>query len=170
MIWVNIIAILVLFFSLIGGLKEGAVRTFFSLIALIIAIPLTGLSYHLVANVLSFLPGENWENFVGFFIALALISIILYFVFFLPRRYLQKIWHKGLLFRLVGSALNIFNAAIGMVIFTLLIRAYPIFSWLEEAVAGSSVLNWLVASLGFVQSMLPEIFQDLAPAVVAGLF
>ena len=157
--WVNILAVLILFFSLIGGLKEGAVKSFFSLIALIIAIPLTGISYHLLTNVLSFLPGENWEHFIGFFITLALISIVLHLVFLIPKKFAQKAWNKGVLFRLMGGALNIFNTTIGMVLFTLLIQTYPIISWLEQAVTDSSVLTWLVVHLNFVQTMLPEIFQ-----------
>ncbi len=168
MIWVSTIAILILFFSCIGGLKEGAVKNFFSLIALIIAIPLTGLSYRLLATILSFLPGEDWENFVGFFIALALISIVLYFIFLLPRKFIQKAWNKGVLFRLIGGALNIFTSAIGMVVFTLLVRAYPIIGWLEQAVTGSGVLTWLVVHLSFVQAMLSEVFQDAAATLVAG--
>jgi len=167
MIWVNIIAGLILFFSLIGGLKEGAVRNFFSLIALIIAIPVAGVSYRLLANLLSFMPGENWENFVGFFITLALISVILYFVFLLPRRFIHKAWNKGLLFRLLGAALGLFNAAIGMVVFTLVLQAYPIFGWLEEAVTASGILSWLVVHLGFVQAMLPQLFQHAATTVLA---
>jgi len=159
MIWVNILVGLVLFFSFLGGLKEGAVKPFFSLIALLIAIPLTGISYRLLATALSFLPGEDWENFVGFFVTLAMISIILYFVFLLPRKLIQKTWNKGVLFRLIGSALNIFNSAIGLVVFTLLVRAYPIFGWLERVVTDSSVLTWLVVNLSFVQAMLPEVFQ-----------
>ena len=59
MTWISILAALVLFFSFIGGLKEGVVKSFFSLITLIITIPLTGVSYRLLANILSFLPGEN---------------------------------------------------------------------------------------------------------------
>ena len=157
--WVSILAVLVLLFSFIGGLREGAVKSFFSLIALIITIPLTGVSYHLLANILSFLPGDNWENFVGFFVTLAVISIALYFVLLLPRKFAQKAWNKGVLFRLIGGVLNIFNAAVGMVVFTLLIQVYPIISWLEQAVAGSGVLTWLVVQLGFVQAMLPDIFQ-----------
>ena len=160
MIWVNILAVLVLFFSFIGGLKEGAVKSFFSLIALLIAIPLTGISYRLLVTALSFLPGENWENFIGFFVTLALISIILFFVFLLPRKLIQKTWSKGVPFRLIGGALNIFNTAIGIVVFALLVRAYPIFGWLEQAVTDSSVLTWLVVNLSFVQAMLPEVFQD----------
>jgi len=157
--WVSILAVLILLFSFIGGLREGAVKSFFSLIALIIAIPLTGVSYHLLVNVLSFLPGDNWENFVGFFVTLALISIVLYFVLLLPRKFTQKAWDKGVLFRLIGGVLNILNSAVGMVVFTLLIQVYPIISWLEQAVTGSGVLIWLVMQLSFVPAMLPEIFQ-----------
>ena len=165
MIWVSIFASLILFFSFFGGLREGAVKSFFSLIALLIAIPLAGISYHLLANLLSFIPGENWENFIGFFIMLALISVILHFVFLLPRRFIQKVWKRGLLLRLIGAALNIFNAAIGMVVFTLVLHVYPIFGWLEQAVSGSGVIIWLVSHLSFVQAMLPELFQHTATMV-----
>ena len=165
MIWVNIVAVLILFFSFIGGLKEGAAKSFFSLVALLIAIPLTGVSYYLLANILSFLPGESWQNFVGFFVTLALISIVLHFALFLPRKLTQKVWNKGVLFRLTGGTLNIFNAAIGLVVFTLLLQAYPIIGWLERVVTGSSVLTWLVVHLSFVQAMLPKIFQDAAITV-----
>lgn len=164
--WVNIIASLILFFSLIGGLREGAVKNLFSLIGLLIAIPLAGISYHLLANLLSFIPGEDWENFISFFIILALISVILHFVFLLPRKSLQKVWKKGVLFRLIGGGLNIFNAAIGLVVFTLVLQAYPISGWLERAVMGSGVLNWLVVHLSFVQAMLPALFRQAATPMV----
>ena len=144
MVWVSILAVIILVISFLGGLKEGAVKNIFSLIILIIAIPLAGLSYHLIASLLSFLPGTNWENFVGFFIALALISVILHFIFLLPRKFLQKIWRRGLLFRLLGGVINLLNASIGMVVFTLVLGAYPVFEWLEQAVLNSGVLTWLV--------------------------
>jgi uncharacterized membrane protein required for colicin V production len=164
MIWVNLIAVLILIFSLVGGLREGAVRQFFNLVALLIAIPLTGLSYHLLANLLSFLPGENWENFIGFFITLAIMSVILHLIALLPRKIVQKIWRGGLLFRLLGGALNVVNASIGMVVFTLVLLAYPIFDWLERWVAGSGVLISMVNIFAFVQSMLPQVFQSAAVA------
>ena len=91
MILVDILAVIILLLSFFGGLKEGAVKQFFSVVALIIAIPIAGLCYRLIAAILSFLPGENWENFVGFFIALALISIILHLIFLLPRKIIQKV-------------------------------------------------------------------------------
>jgi len=168
MILVDILAVIILIFSFLGGLKEGAVKHFFTLIILIVAIPLAGLSYHLIAAILSFLPGTNWGNFIGFFIALAIISVILHFIFFLPRKITQKIWKKGALFRLLGGALNIVSASIGMVVFTLAVGAFPVFGWLERALTNSSVLAWLVEHLSFVQAMLPEAFRNAATLVVTG--
>ena len=121
-----------------------------------------------MATVLSFLPGENWGNFVGFFITLAVISVILHFVVLLPRKLIQKIWKRGLLFRLLGGALNTFNASIGMVVFALVLLTYPVFDWLERAVAGSSVVSALVQALGFVQALLPTVFRDVADLMVSG--
>ena len=169
MIWVDILVSIILFFSFFGGLKEGAVKNFFSLIVLIIAIPLTGLSYHLIAAIFSFLPGTNWENFIGFFITLGIISVILQLVLLVPRKIIQKIWNKGTFFRFLGGILNVLNAGIGMVVLTLVLGAYPIIEWLERVVASSSVLAWLVEQLSFVPAMLPEIFQDATEIVAVGL-
>ena len=71
-------------------------------------------------------------------------------------------------FRLIGGALNLVNASIGMVVFTLVLLAYPIFDWLERAVANSGVLASLVEIFGFVQAMLPSVFQSAAGLMVAG--
>ena len=168
MILVDILAVIILILSFLGGLKEGVVKHFFNLIVLIVAILVAGRCYHWIAIVLSFLPGTNWENFIGFFIALAIISVILHFIFLLPRKIIQKVWRKGALFRLLGGALNIVSAGIGMAVFALAVGAYPIFGWLEGAVTNSSVLAWLVEHLSFVQSMLPEAFQNAANLVVTG--
>ena len=168
MVLVNILAVIILILSFLGGLKEGTVKQFFSLVALVIAIPVTGSFYYLIATILAFLPGTNWEKFVGFFITLAIISVILHFIFLVPRKITQKIWKRGALFRLLGGLLNALNASIGMVVFTLVLGAYPIIEWLERAVTNSNVLLWLVEHLSFVLAMLPEVFQDVATLMAAG--
>ena len=162
---ISIIVLIILVISFLGGMKEGAVKNFFSLLALIIVIPLTGLSYHLIAIILAFLPGINWENFLGFFITFGIISVILYFIFLLPRKITQKIWKKGILFRLLGGALNLIGTIIGMTVFVLVLRAFPIFDWLERWVSNSGVLMSLVEAFGFVQAMLPEVFRQVVTTV-----
>jgi uncharacterized membrane protein required for colicin V production len=165
MIWVSVIAVLLLLFSVFQGFKEGAVKQFFTLLATLIAIPVAGISYKVLADWLSFIPGENWENFVAFFIMLAVVNIILYFVFLLPGRALKKAWPGGLYFCVFGAIFNLVNAAIGMVVFALVLHAYPIFGWLERAVSSSGVIVWLVSLFSCVQAVLPEVFWQAATMV-----
>ena len=163
--WVDIVVIIILVLAFIGGLKDGAVKSLFSLVALIIAIPLTGISYRLIAAILSFLPGTNWENFLGFFITMGIIIAILQLVSLIPRKFIHAIWKKGCLFRLLGGFLNAFGTSIGMVVFTLVVVAYPIFDWLERWVISSGILMWLAESYGFVPAMLPEVFRQVVTTV-----
>jgi uncharacterized membrane protein required for colicin V production len=157
---ISIIAGFILFFSFIGGFSQGAVKSFFSLLALFVAIPIAGLFYHAFARLLGFLPGQNWENLIGFFIVLGIASIILHFIFFLPRKIMENIWHKGLFFRLIGGFLNLLGAAISLVILTLVISAYPAWTWLEPAMNDSGVIIWVVNHLTAIQSMLPEVLRS----------
>ena len=159
MIWISIIAGLILILSIISGIKDGAIKSGLSLIVTLIAIPIAGSLYTMLARLLSFLPGDNWDNFVGFFIVLGLISVILQLLLLLPRKLIQKIWSKGFFNRLIGGILSLANAAIGLVVFALVLTAYPVWNWLVQAVTGSGVIIWLVTHLGFVQTMLPELFR-----------
>ncbi len=166
---VSILAVVILIISFFGGMKEGAVKQFFSLAILLVAILLAGISYRLIALILSFLPGENWENFIGFFIALALASVILHFMTWIPRRIVQALWKKGLIFRLVGGVLNLIQVSIGLALLTLVITVYPIWGWLVEAITGSGVMMGLLERFSFVAGMLPEVFRSTAQAVTSGL-
>jgi len=165
MILVSIIAVLALLFSIIWGIKEGAVKQFFTLLSTLIAVPVAGLSYQVLAGWLSFIPGDNWENFIAFFIMMAVVSILLYFVFIIPGRMFKKSWNVGVPFAVLGAVFNLFNAAIGMVVFALVLHAYPIIDWLEGAVSGSGVMVWLVSLFSFVQAVLPEVFRQVSSMV-----
>ena len=165
MVWVSLFIVFILLFSLLAGLKEGAVKHFFNLVAVLIAVFIAGLTYYLISVLLSFIPGENWENFLGFFITLAIIIAILQLAFFLPRRLIQKIWKRGLLYRLLGGVLSVVDASIGLVVFALVLFAFPIFDWLGRWVAGSSVMSFLVQVFGFIQVLLPAEFLASANMV-----
>jgi uncharacterized membrane protein required for colicin V production len=158
MIVVSIIAVIILILSVFNGFREGALKQIASIISLLAAIPLAGLCYNWLASLFSGLGGENWENFLGFIVTMVIIMVLIQLALWLPRRHFEKGWNEGAIFRLVGSALGFFNAAIGMVVFAIVLNAYPIFDWLQSAVSGSGVINWLDSWLGFVQSWLPAAF------------
>ena len=162
---VSLFVLFILLVSVFAGLKEGAVRHFFNLVAVLVAIYIAGLAYHLISGLISFLPGENWGDFIGFFITFAIVTALMHLAFLLPRRIIQKIWKRGLIYRLLGGALNAVNASIGLVVFALALFAFPIFDWLARWVAGSSVMSSLVNVFGFIQALLPEVFRAAATVV-----
>ncbi len=162
---VSLFVLFILLVSVFAGLKEGAVRHFFNLVAVLVAIYIAGLAYYLISGLISFLPGENWGDFIGFFITFAIVTALMHLAFLLPRRIIQKIWKRGLIYRLLGGALNAVNASIGLVVFALALFAFPIFDWLARWVAGSSVMSSLVNVFGFIQALLPEVFRAAATVV-----
>lgn len=166
--WFSVIVGLILFISFLSGLKEGAIKGFFSLVALIISLLTAGATYQLLASLLSFLPGENWENFFGFFIMFGIINAILLLIFLIPRKVLGEIWKGGFFFRLIGGVLHLLNAAIGFVVLGLVLMAFPFWGWLRDVVVGSSVVNWLVTNLTFVQFLILDIAHKAAGSM--GIF
>lgn len=140
----------------VSGAKQEFSKSASAMMAHLIAIPLAGISYQLLAALLSFLSGDNWDNLVGFFAAKYLIIIILYLSFlFFVKRFNRKAWKKGILTKLAGGTITAFNSAIGLTTLTLTIEAYPVSGWFGEVILGSSFLDWLVSSLSFVRLMLP---------------
>lgn len=158
--WVDVIIILVLIFSLIGGIRTGAVSALFSLVTTILAILITGAFYGIVASWLAFLPGENWENFFGFLITLIIVSIILSLVFLIPRHLLKTLWSGGFLSGIIGGVLGVVNSGIGVFVFALLIQTYPLFEWLRAILTDSTVLTRLMLHLDFMRLLLPAVFQS----------
>jgi uncharacterized membrane protein required for colicin V production len=166
MIIIDVIVSLILFFSFIGGIMQGAVKSFFSLVTLIIAIPLAGQYYPFFANLLRFLPGQNWENFFGFIIVLIIATIVLSFIFYFPRQLTEKSWSGGFFFRIIGGLLNLLGSSIGFVMLTLLISAYSVWDWLQQAMVNSVVISWLVSHLAFIQTLMPEIMRNTLPPTI----
>jgi len=160
MIWIDIIVTLILIFSFIGGLRAGAMRSLFSLIALFIAIPVAGLFYQYIADLLDFIHNSIWQNFLGFFITFVIISIILAIIFFIPGRMLGGIFDKGLLSPLLGGVFSVIATCVSLVLFRIVVDTYPIFDWLDYVLASSSIINWLALYLDFIRLMLPEAFRN----------
>ena len=166
MYWVDILLVLFFIIILLGGVKDGAVKAFFSLVTTFVAVPLAGVSYGIITGWLGFLPGENWESFFGFFITLGIISAIVSLLLLIPRKFIKKMWRKGCVFRLAGGLLNLFNTGVGLTVFTLVLLAYPFWGWLARVVSGSAILMWLADSWGFVAAMLPEVLRQ-APQMLS---
>jgi uncharacterized membrane protein required for colicin V production len=157
--WFDFLVLIILAFSLVGGVIQGAVKAASSLASLIIALPLTAYSYHWLASLLSFLPGEDWPNFLGFFITLGVIIVVIQLILFLPRKLIGKIWTGGIFFRLLGGIFGLLGSCIGWVVFATVVQANPIFDWMAGWLSGSNVISSLVTIFSFIQPLLPEAFR-----------
>lgn len=63
--------------------------------------------------------------------------------------------------------MNWIDLGLGLVVFCLVVIAYPIFDWLRLGLLESTGLKWLIASVSFVPSMLPEEFKAAARLLTA---
>lgn len=161
MIWIDLIVVLILAFSFFAGLKGGAINGFFSLLIMIIAIAVAGNFYSIPASWLSFLPGQDWENFLGFFIAFVIVSIILSLLFWIPRHFINFAWNSGCVFRILGGIFTLVSSALGLALLVTLFKTFPISPWLNDLLADTTILSWITENLNFVwYLLLPEAFQS----------
>ncbi len=165
MIWVEVIISLILIFSFIGGLREGAIRGFFSLLSLFICIPATGFLYIYLADVLTFIWSDNWRYFIAFMGVFIILSIVIALILLIPGRMLGMVWRRSPLQIILGGIFNLAASAISIVLFRIVVHAYPVFDWLDYALSGSVVVSWLTTYLGFIAMMLPEVFRHGASYV-----
>jgi uncharacterized membrane protein required for colicin V production len=163
----DIIVALVLAFSFIGGLKGGAIKEFFGLAAFLIALLLVGTFRGYFNGWFSFVLDKNWRAIISFLVTLAIISILLHILFWLPRHLLEKIWEGGFLWSLLGGALNSMNSALGLVLLVELLDTYPALGSLDALLSASHVVDWLVNTFGaFVISLMQLVNYTLPLASI----
>lgn len=155
---IDIIVALVLIFSFIGGLRGGAVKQFFGLLAFIISMPLTGIFLSYVLPWFSFVNDSAWRAFLAFLVTMGIIMLILNLIFWIPRHLLDKVWNGGFFWSLLGGVFGLLNSALGLVLLVNLLDLYPVWPWLDTVMSSSGVLNWLVNTFGpFVLSLLKSV-------------
>jgi hypothetical protein len=99
--------------------------------------------------------------FFGFLVTIIVVSIVLSLIFIIPRQVLKTIWSGEGFFGLVGGVFNVFNTALGLVVFMILLQQYPIMPFLNNLLAKSSILTWLWANFGFIYLLLPVAFRGI---------
>lgn len=152
---VDIIVALILVFSFIGGLREGAVREFLNLLALLIGLALTGLFMGYVVAWFVFVWDMNWRYLFSFVTTLLLIMMVLGLLSWPLRALIEKGWNSGPLWSMLGGLFGLVSSAIGLVVLVTLFEVYPVFPWLNSIFLSSQILNWLVSTLGSVLMAMP---------------
>lgn len=147
---IDVIVVLILVFSFLGGLKEGAIKEFLGLLAFVISLPLAGLCVGFVSGWLSFVPDLTWRGLLAFLLAMGIIIIILHIIFWFPQNLLDKVWSGGFAWNLLGGVFGLANSVLGLVLMVHLLDFYPVFSWLSTILKTSNILSWLDVAFGGV--------------------
>ena len=151
---IDILVGLIFLLTLITSYKEGLVKNTAAVISSLLGFFLAARSYSVLAGVLSFLPGNDWENFIGFFVIALLFNIVIGLILIPARAWYEKNLEDSFVTNLAGSFLGVINLAVGLTIFALSVKAYPVNTMLENIVYESGAFLELTDSFGFLRLLL----------------
>lgn len=142
--------------TLVTGYREGLARSSSSLISSLLGFFFAGKTYSVMAGVLSFLPGTGWENFIGFFVVALFFNVVIGLILIPVRVRYDRKTEKSFSTNLAGSLIGVINLAIGLTVFALAVKVYPLTGLLEEVVNESSVFKELTGNFGFIRLLLSD--------------
>ena len=154
--WLDIVILVIVALSVFTGLKNGLIKTAFSLAGLIIGIFLAGNYYLDLAEVLSFIPNESLAQVLAFIIILSLVSVVASLLAMI----LKKVAHAVML----GWVDRLGGAGIGFVLGAISVAAL-LTLWIKftssppDAVTDSALASVLLDKFPVVLSMLPDEFD-----------
>jgi uncharacterized membrane protein required for colicin V production len=142
--------------TLFTGYREGLVKSTSSLISSLLGFFFAGKTYSVMAGVLSFLPGTEWQNFIGFFVVALFFDVVIGLILIPARAWYDRKTEKGFSKNLAGSLIGVINLALGLTVFALAVKVYPLTGLLEEVVNESSVFKELTGNFGFLRLLMSD--------------
>ncbi len=153
--WLDIILLIFLIVSVVGGIAAGLIKSVFSLAGLIIGVVLAGRLYPGLANALSFISNEKAANIVAF----AIIFIIVIVIAAVLGAIITKIVSAmmlGCINRLGGGILGFF---IGAIFLGAILAIWVKFLGENSVISDSFFASLLVERFPFVLGLLPGEFD-----------
>jgi len=156
--WLDILILVTLVFSVIGGLMTGIVRGACNLAGLIIGIILAGRFYTTVAGWLSFIHNTEVANVIGFGLIVIVVMVLAGIIGSLFSKLVSGLM-LGWLDHLVGGVLGFI---IGCVTWGAILALWvKFFSASASAVSGSAIAKILIDRFPVVLSLLPSSFDSV---------
>ncbi len=155
--WLDIVIIVLLVFSIFGGLRAGFVRSLLSLIGVIAGIMLAGRYYPALAQRLAFIPSEQAANITAFVIILLVVMVVAGLLGMLLNWIMSSI--------MLGWFNSLGGAVLGLVLGALFISAilamWVKFQGMNDIVKGSGLATFLLSQFPAVLALLPPEFDSV---------
>jgi membrane protein required for colicin V production len=155
--WLDIVLIIFLIASVVGGIINGFIRSLFGLVGLIIGVVLAGRYYVALADHLGFIANTNTARIVAFIIIFAAVSLVAMLLGLIFNKIVSTI-ALGWLNRLLGGILGLF---IGAIFIAALLIILVKFAHISGVVANSALATFLIDKLPIVLGLLPREFDTI---------
>ena len=154
--WLDIVIIIALILSLIGGLKAGLIASIFSIIGFVAGIFLAGQYYLPFANWMSIIPSETAARIIAFVIILAAVIVVATLIGKIVTWLLDKTVILGWVNHLGGAVLGV---VMGTFFIAVALAVYVRFFGIPDAITGSFLASQFLDKLSGVINVLPNEFQ-----------
>jgi membrane protein required for colicin V production len=155
--WLDIIIIILLVGSLIGGFVTGLIKTVFSLAGLIIGVILAGHYYIALSAYLAFIPTSAGPSIAAFIIIFLAVMIVAALLGFLLTKLISAVL-LGWLNRLGGAVLGVILGSIFIAAFLVIIAK---FTDPGGAISQSVIAPVLLDRIPVILALLPPEFDKV---------
>jgi membrane protein required for colicin V production len=155
--WLDMVILILLLVSAIGGLVNGLIKAVISLVGLIVGIVLAGHYYVSLAGHLTFISDQNIARIASFVIIFLAVSIVAAILGTLFTKIVSSI-SLGWLNRLGGAA---FGILIGAVFIAAILSLWVKFAGGTGAISSSVLAPLLVSKFPLVLALLPSEFNSV---------
>lgn len=156
--WLDIVMLVIVGLSVFTGLKNGLIKTVFSLVGMIIGIFIAGSYYKELAGVLTFIPNEDIAGAVAFIIIMGVVALIANLLGLIVKKIVHSVM-LGWADHLGGAVAGFFSGAISIA--ALLTLWVKFTNGIPDPVEASRFANILLDKFPIVLGMLPDEFDAI---------
>jgi membrane protein required for colicin V production len=153
--WLDIVIVIVMIISVIGGIASGLIKSVFSLAGLIVGVVLAGRYYTGLADHLSFISSEKTAGIVAFVIIFIIVIIVASILGAIITRIISDIM-LGWVNRLGGAVFGFFMGALFL---AAILAIWVKFAGENTSVGGSYFASILLERFPLVLGLLPPEFD-----------
>jgi membrane protein required for colicin V production len=155
--WLDIVVIIFLIISLIGGFANGLIKSLFSLIGLVVGVVLAGRFYVGLAGSLGFISNPSAARIVAFIIIFLVVMIIAAILGIIFTKLVSAIL-LGWLNRLLGG---VFGLILGAIFISAILTIWVKYAGGGSTVEGSALGQFLLQRFPVVLALLPKEFDTV---------
>jgi membrane protein required for colicin V production len=154
--WLDIVLIIFLIISAIGGFASGLIKSLLSLIGLIVGVVVAGRFYIALADHLTFISSQDTARIVAFIIIFLVIIIVATILGIILTKLVSAIL-LGWLNRLLGAVFGVFTGAIFI---GALLSVWAKYSG-GDTISGSAIASFLLDKFPIILGLLPKEFDTI---------